>query len=65
MMAFEGGVLGSIYKPQVLLHFRLIQENLRVGLDLVDRTGEKSSGGIYIVEQTDVVVQTGYVDLTG
>ena len=41
MMAFEGGVLGSIYKPQVLLHFRLIQENLRVGLDLVERAGIK------------------------
>ena len=42
MMAFDGGGPGQyIYKPPVLLHFRLLQENLRVGLDLVERAGIK------------------------
>ena len=33
-------------------------------LDLVDRTGYTSSDGMYLVEQTDLVEQPGYVDRT-
>ena len=66
MMAFDGGGPGQyIYKPPVLLHFRLLQENLRVGLDLVERAGSKSSGSVDDVETTDVVVQRGNHDRTG
>ena len=49
----------------MILHFILLEKNLRDGLDLVDRTGYTSADGIYLVEQTDLVEQTGYVDRTG
>ena len=38
------------------------QEKLRDGLDLVDRTGYTTSDVMYIVEQMDIVEQTGFVD---
>ena len=49
----------------VLLHFILLEKNLRGGFDLVDRIGYTSSEGIYLVEQTDLVEQPGCIDRTG
>ena len=49
----------------MILHLILLEKNLRDGLDLVDRTGYTSSDGIYLVEQTDLVEQAGYIDRAG
>ena len=43
----------------------ILEQNLRDLLDLVDRTGYTTSDVMYIVEQTDIVEQTGYVDRKG
>ena len=43
----------------------ILKKNLRDGLDLIDRTGYTTSGGMYLVERTDLVEQTGYVDRVG
>ena len=77
-MAVDGlGVVGSILRtiprpstaipqvPPVLLHYSLRENNLRDGLDLVDRTCYISSDGMYLVEQTDLIDQRGYVDRAG
>ena len=42
-----------------------MNRNLRDLLDLVDRTGYTTSDVMYIVEQMDIVEQTGYVDRKG
>ena len=49
--------------PPGLLQDILLEQNLRDLLDLVDRTGYTTSDVMYIVEQMDIVEQTGYVDL--
>ena len=51
--------------PPVVPHYILLEKNQRDGLDLIDRTGYTSSDGMYLVEQTDLVEQPGYVDRTG
>ena len=51
--------------PQVLLHYSLRENKFPDGLDLVDRTGYTTSDVMYIVEQMDIVEQTGYVDRKG
>ena len=51
--------------PPVVPHYIILEKNLRDVLDLVDRTGYTSSDGMYLVEQTDLVEQPGYVDRTG
>ena len=43
----------------------LLEQNLRDLLDLVDRTGYTTCDVMYIVEQMDIVEQTGYVDRKG
>ena len=77
-MAVDGlGIVGSILRtisrpstaipqvPPVVPHYIILEKNLRDGLDLIDRTGYTSSDGMYLVEQTDLVEQPGYVDRTG
>ena len=49
----------------MLPHYIILKKNLRDGLDLIDRTGYTTSGGMYLVEQMDLVEQTGYVDRVG
>ena len=51
--------------PPGLLQDILLEQNLRNLLDLVDRTGYTTSDVMYIVEQIDIVEQTGYVDRKG
>ena len=51
--------------PPGLLQDILLEQNLRDVLDLVDRTGYTTSDVMYIVEQMDIVEQTGYVDRKG
>ena len=51
--------------PPVLLHFILLEKNIRDGLDLVDRTCYILSDGMSLVEQTDLVDQRCYVDRAG
>ena len=66
-MAVNGhdqGIVGSMHR-RCILQFIILEQNLRDGLDLVDRTGYTSSDGMYLVEQTDLVEQPGYVDRTG
>ena len=48
-----------------LLQDILLEQNLRDLLDLVDRTGYTTCDVMYIVEQMDIVEQTGYVDRKG
>ena len=77
-MAVDGrGIVGSILRtiprpstaipqvPPVVPHYIILEKNQRDGLDLIDRTGYTSSDGMYLVEQTDLVEQPGYVDRTG
>ena len=49
----------------MILHFILLEKNLRGVLDLVDRTGYTTCDVMYIVEQMEIVEQTGYVDRKG
>ena len=49
----------------MLLHFICLAKKQRDGLVPVHRTGYTWSDGVYPVEQTDLVEQTGYVDQTG
>ena len=51
--------------PPVLLHCSLRENNLRDGLELIDRTCYISSDGMYLVEQTDLVDQRWYLDRAG
>ena len=51
--------------PPGLLQDILLEQNVRDVLDLVDRTGYTTSDVMYIVEQMDIVQQTGYVDRQG
>ena len=51
--------------PPGLLQDILLEQNVRDVLDLVDRTGYTTSDVMYIVEQMDIVEQTGYVDRKG
>ena len=51
--------------PPVLLHYSVREDNSPDGLDLVGRTWYISSDGMYLVEQTQLVDQTGYVDRAG
>ena len=49
----------------MLLHYSVREDNSPDGLDLVGRTWYISSDGMYLVEQTELVDQMGYVDRTG
>jgi len=68
-----GSILSTIARPStpipqvipVVAHYIILETNLRDGLDLIDRTCYPSSDWIYLVEQTDLVEQAGYVDRTG
>ena len=77
-MAVDGrGIVGSILRtiprpstaipqvPPVVPHYIIHEKNQRDGLVLIDRTGYTSSDGMYLVEQTDLAEQPGYVDRTG
>ena len=51
--------------PPVLPNYIILEKKLRDALDLIDRTCYTSLDGMYLVEQTDLGEQTGYVDRTG
>ena len=64
-MVVDGrGIVGGILRTIPRQPTAIPQVNFRDWLDLIDWTGYTSSDGMYLVEQTDLVEQPGYVDRT-